>query len=229
MVSICCSRFFDGGSLKIVLLHHFTAAAQFLKMDTSPHESPPTLLEKDTFGLQIAGPPLSHMFFCTCCKKNITLGTLPTWPRTRDVCFLFKNRIQSRHRAVEPEGSLRSWLLQANEQNYLLIELNLREEPTADREIGLMDWWVENTHGKYPSCGSNLDESTDLFLRYLPGSLVTLLSKLSATRTWDAALGVRSTGILNVFGKCQFKAGKRWMRIWSLPNGFPILALSEIG
>ena len=70
MVSICCSRFFDGGSQKIVLLHHFTAAAQFLKMDTSPHESPPTLLEKDTFGLQIAGPPLSHMFLLHMLQKK---------------------------------------------------------------------------------------------------------------------------------------------------------------
>ena len=101
---------------------------------------PPTLLEKDTFGLQIAGASsFPYVFVAHVAKKTSHLGPLPTWPRTRDVCFLFKSRIQSRHRAVEPEGSLRSWLLQANEQNYLLIELNLREEPTADREIGLMD------------------------------------------------------------------------------------------
>lgn len=41
-------------------------------------------------------------------------------------------------------GSLRSWLLQANEQNYLLIELNLREDRWTH------DGWVEHSHGNLP-------------------------------------------------------------------------------
>ena len=139
---------------------------------TSPHESPPTLLEKDTFGLQIAGPPLSHMFFCTCCKKNITLGTLPTWPRTRDVCFLFKSRIQSRDLApLSPRGH---WGLGCCRRMSRTISslswTSVRSPPRIEKS----DWWIDewkipmgNTHLVAPILMNPQICSLDIFQEVL--------------------------------------------------------------
>ena len=127
---VSISRFFDGGSLKIVLLHCW---------------------RKTLLAFRLRGLLFPICFLHMLQQKSSQLGLCQPGQDLVTCVFLDqKSNHSSRDRAVEPEGSLRSWLLQANEQNYLLIELNLREEPTAEKS----DWWIDEW--KIPMGNSHL-------------------------------------------------------------------------